>query len=396
MQRFRSNTSIIDTFDLPSTVTPDEITASLDAVFGTPQKEKVETFGIWLKERLFPGVVIKELNSYRYGDIQFTVTPRWADIPFELSRLPGGFLGELFRIGTVISLSAEKSSTAGENEEIRKSSIREYDTEPGKMLILADPAGNLPSATHEGNLLAEFLDSIGQKEYHHIGYGSKSKIITAIEKSGMIHYAGHSVYTGDKYTSGWQLEGEELLTLSDLEKLESSRQIPWFVFSNSCHAGNSGASGDLTGIAGAFLKIGVAQVIGPVKKIEDESACEFACSFYKNMFNGKEPAESLRVTRNEMQRKNPGSIVPHCYRLFGDPCFRVPGRKAEPQSHHGQTVYPVTSGYEGEKARKKILPLRVFLILLGCLIVVGIAFFVLSEKENDVIYIPPPAKNASW
>jgi hypothetical protein len=92
-------------------------------------------------------------------------------------------------------------------------------------------------------------------------------------------------------------------------------------FLNSCYASSCGRDSNLWGIAGAFLKAGVSQVIAPIKRINDREALAFARSFYGCLFKGISPAESLCSAKQGMQKSNPDSVTPLLYRLYGDPCF---------------------------------------------------------------------------
>jgi len=251
---------------------------------------------------------MEEIERAKGGDILFYLPPEWANIPFELCYIPNkGFLGRIFQIGTMICLQTEGT--------VRKE-LPSYE----KMLIIADPAGNLPSAHHEGVYLKQFARKNGL-EIHLIASGQRQKISEAIEKSSMVHFAGHSFDTDSPHTTGWEIGSDTILNLSEIEKMRKSLSVPWLIFSNSCHAGNCGEGPYLSGIAGAFLKAGVSQVIAPIKWVNDREALEFARSFYKYLFKRVTPAESLRAAKQERQKSNPDSVTPLFYRLYGDPRF---------------------------------------------------------------------------
>ena len=112
-----------------------------------------------------------------------------------------------------------------------------------------------------------------------------------------------------------------------MEKIGESSQPPWLVFSNSCYAGNTGGDTDFSGIAGAFLKAGVSQVIGPVKKVNDIDALNFAKIFYSFLFKGMNPSESLLAAKQQNMKEGSRGITSFLYRLYGDPCFSIKGKK---------------------------------------------------------------------
>jgi len=314
------NPSIDRKIPLPQSASPDEIISSLYEKLGIPGTARIRAWGSHLWQTIFPQQIKREIKDAEGGDILFNVPPAWANIPFELCYIANkGFLGQIFQIGTIICLESENR--------VRKD-LLPYE----RLLIIADPGGDLPSAHHEGMDLKEFAKKSGI-ETHLIVSGDKSKILEAMEISSMVHFAGHSFDTGKPDSTGWMIGPDAVLNPTEIEQMRTSPSVPWLIFSNSCHASSCGRDSNLWGIAGAFLKAGVSQVIAPIKRINDRDALAFARSFYGCLFKGMPPAESLCFAKQEMQKCHPDSVTPLLYRLYGDPCFSpkpvdlIPGRR---------------------------------------------------------------------
>lgn len=224
--------------------------------------------------------------------------------------------------------------------------------------------------------LKDFAGEMNQMP-HLITSGKKMKIFEKIESSAMVHFAGHSFATGSKHTSGWQLEDDVLFDLADMEKIGESQTVPWFVFSNSCYAGNSGGSMEASGIAGAFLKAGISQVIGPVKKVNDIDALNFAKTFYGFLFKGMNPSESLLATKQQNMKEGFSNVTPLLYRLYGDPCFSIKGGK--------NTVFESSNLL----IKKQPSFLKIIIMVLLLVAVALLLIYLTSPSGGDnIIYIP--------
>lgn len=127
------NPSIAGVYKLPSQISPEVIHSQLEELHTLNDRTQFRSFGTSIKDTVFPGKVIKELEKYDSGDILFMVSPQWADIPFETFHISRGFIGEIFRSGTIIRIQSETES---------EKAIPYHN----RMLIIADPAGNLQSA----------------------------------------------------------------------------------------------------------------------------------------------------------------------------------------------------------------------------------------------------------
>ncbi|MGA1840206.1 MAG: extracellular solute-binding protein [bacterium] len=347
------NPSIDRKIPIPQQISPDEIISSLYEKLNMQEIARIQTWGNHLWQTIFPQQIKGEIEDTIGGDILFNVPPNWANIPFELCYIANkGFIGKIFQIGTIICLESENR--------IQKE-LPPYK----RMLIIADPAGNLPSSHNEGMDLKEFAKK-GGIETHFISSGDKMKILEAIETSSMVHFAGHSLDTGEPDSTGWMIGPDKILNITEIEQMKTSPSVPWLIFSNSCCASSCGRDSNLWGIAGSFLKAGISQVIAPIKRIKDREALTFARSFYGCLFKGMPPAESLCLAKQGMQKDHPDSITPLLYRLYGDPCFSL----KHMDLLHGRK----------QMDKKNIKPKLTSKILLGIGIALAIGLFILFFK----------------
>jgi hypothetical protein len=222
----------------------------------------------------------------------------------------------------------------------------------GEILILADPAADLPSAYEEGAYLSRYLEqdtfrkTAGQTDAalpYLLGEAGKESALGEIGKASLVHFCGHSRCTGEDATTGWFLSGGEFLNLADIRELGRGESVPGLVFSNSC-CSSDGGEGDpdlLAGIAGAFLSAGVAGYVGTICPIEDGTARDFARDFYSELRWDESFATRLHRVCNGLPPGNPAWAA---YRYYGDPgfCLKVLDRPtpspagALPEAHPGQ------------------------------------------------------------
>jgi CHAT domain-containing protein len=214
------------------------------------------------------------------------------------------------------------------------------------VLILANLSGNLPHAQKEGERLKELLLNEVNEDGHPplqvelIGPGdfkkNRPKGPEVIQRlfSGhyeFVHYCGHAFFDKNAPNkSGWILDdqGTDFVRAFELSNLP---RPPLMVFGNACQ---SAALLDLPsvrthefayGLAGAFISAGVDLYMGSIVTVGDESACNFALNFYKNLFGQRSSAgEALRRARSELLNTRGWNDPTWAgYVLYGSPDFRV-------------------------------------------------------------------------
>lgn len=322
--RNNSNESVARDIAIPQEVTPALIYSSFHRQAHGIDIMQLQQWGIELFNQLFPQSLQEKLNHCIGSDLLFRVPPSWADIPFDLCYIPDkGFLGLIFCIGTTIILhnDATKPAISSKRDTCKP---KPYE----RLFILADPAENLPSAHEEGLRLKNFAGKKGLLT-HFISRADKHKVLDSITRASFVHFAGHSLCNGNAGHIGWEIGRGSVLSSDDIQTLRHYPSVPWLIFSNSCHGGSCGGNEIIGGIAGAFLIAGIPQFIGPIQKVNDNEACEFAIYFYRQLFKKRylfkriRPAKLLHNARKEMTKHKPSCTTPLFYRLYGDPCYSL-------------------------------------------------------------------------
>lgn len=139
-------------------------------------------------------------------------------------------------------------------------------------LVVADPTGDLPSAREEGN--AAFAHLAHRYEMRRLtGHeATAARVREALPGLAFLHYAGHGVFAGHEGAeSALPLAGGGALTVGDIFAL---RAAPAQVVLSGCEAGRQLGARDegAAGMASAFLVAGAAQVVAPVRVVDDRAA----------------------------------------------------------------------------------------------------------------------------
>ncbi len=202
---------------------------------------------------------------------------------------------------------------------------------PLKMLILANPQGNLEHTATEGLFIKNSLDRM--RNLIHVDL-KISRIDTDYVKKNLrdydiIHYAGHADYClAFPQESGWILEDGKLNS-RDILKLGESAHMPALVFANACETAASqiaeGQTGcQIYGLARAFLVSGVRHYIATICKVPDKTASFFANEFYANLVQDRPVGEALRLARLRLIEKYGEKQVGWmAYIVFGDPLLKL-------------------------------------------------------------------------
>jgi CHAT domain-containing protein len=282
----------------------------------------------------------------------------WADVPFELLLVDSAFLGQQYRIGTIISIEREH------NPGVESLSDRQ-------ILIIADPARNLPSAFEEGAAINKLAVS-KRKRARLLTDVDKEKLSASIGEASIVHFSGHSSITEDASLSGWKLKSDELYTPTDIAVSLAAGSKAGLVFSNSCEAAKIDK---VAGIASEFLSAGVPQFVAPIIRVRDEAAKSIALRFYSCLFENRSVSQSLLTVRKEFVREEM-TIAALSYRLFGDPCvaFFAPGKQ--------ETVATNSTTSKWNKRKLIAIGITVFIICIMLIVVL------LGLTHDNVIYIP--------
>jgi hypothetical protein len=205
---------------------------------------------------------------------------------------------------------------------------------PERMLILADPTGDLHAAYEEGHALLQRLKPYGNMLEVDAKFSSVDLpfVQERLKSYDIVHYAGHAEHNvRDPQQSAWVLQGGRL-TAADIVNLGGGKAPPSIVFCNACESGRTGQwtppGGDLVrsvhGLANAFLLAGVRHYIGAFVDLRDDKASAlFAETFFERLLEGETVGEALLFARQQSAAKfSERSAAWASYVLYGPPASR--------------------------------------------------------------------------
>jgi hypothetical protein len=203
---------------------------------------------------------------------------------------------------------------------------------PRRLLIVADPQGNLPGAHTEGCRLRSFLsarlpDTSIQLITSRV---TVTQVRDRLRECDIIHYAGHAQYDGNHPEQrGWRLHDGDL-SLQDLTPMAGGGPLPALVFANACNSGpdiaptlDHSAAHGAQPLANAFILAGVRHYLGTTWEIPDEAGATFASAFYDRLLAGAPIGVAVRLARLAcLAEYGEGSVIWASYLLYGDPTVR--------------------------------------------------------------------------
>lgn len=275
-------------------------------------QEDLKRHCVCLFDDLLPDQIRTKIKNSSGGNIILLIDEPLVFIPWELLHEGNQYLSLKFNIGRIVRTSRQ----------VREGMSRSVGVPP-KMLVLADPCGDLLGAQKEARVIRNELDKNGQ-----VIVSTKTADITVdyvkkhIRDYDILHYAGHADHGQSQEVSGLRLS-DGCFSVLDIIKLGVTAPLPALIFCNACqsaHDNSNDINRGVFGIANAFLSSGVRHYIGCLWKIPDRESVSAAEFFYRLIFGGKTIGESLRLTRHELIRQyGEASLVWASYILYGDP-----------------------------------------------------------------------------
>jgi class 3 adenylate cyclase/CHAT domain-containing protein/Tfp pilus assembly protein PilF len=286
-----------------------------------PIWEEIKTRGGSLYHQLLTPSIREKLSASEAATLFLYIDDTLVQIPWELLFDGQTFLCRRFSMGRIVSTQ----QTLIEGREPRQGQVL-------KMLIVADPQGNLPAAAREGSAIREVLEAEHQRLQVDLRSTDVRTLYLKTHLSGyeVLHYAGHADYDlRDPAQSGW-LTADGKLSAADIMQMAGGAPIPTLVFCNACRSGQTEAwkldpevAQGIYGLANAFLLAGTQQYIGTFWEIPDEPSRTFGIDFYRALAQGATVGEALRSARQAVaERYGEESVVWASYVLYGDPTFR--------------------------------------------------------------------------
>ncbi len=296
--------------------------------------------GQLLFDALLTEDIKSRLKSTKVQNLIVALDENLVEVPWELLFDGEQFLSLRFNFGRVIK-------TQNKNLSVTQRFIQR----PMKMLILADPCGDLAMASREAQLLRDVL----QGESGQISVSTKQKeIVTDYLKRNLrdydlVHYAGHAEFRESAPAKGgWRL-ADGNFTVGDVLKMKGGAAFPLLVFSNACQSAYQKGEGrtaqaeqQIFNLANAFLLSGVKYFIGALGKIPDDIGPTFAQAFYQTLVNGKSAGFALRKARlRVIEERGEDCLSWASYILYGDPSGLLLNDDAGsvPQQHQGERTF---------------------------------------------------------
>ncbi len=258
-------------------------------------------------------------------------------IPWQLLYDGREFLCRRFAMGRIVS--TRQAPTAQSDRELNP---------PYKILIVADPRGDLEAAYREGLAVRNYLDE--QRQIFRVDFKSFPVDVGFVKKSlreyDIVHYAGHAIYRPENsIESGWLLH-DGTLTAGEVAAMGGVRPMPALVFANACQSGRSSErhahveyGEQVYGLANAFLLAGVRHYVGTYGDLMDESGGVVAKRFYRALGEGNDVGIALKEARLAViDRFGEGQLAWASYMLYGAPHFEFASNgKVLPE---GRARYP--------------------------------------------------------
>ena len=161
-------------------------------------------------------------------------------------------------------------------------------------LVVADPRGDLARARSEGPRVAELLARSGwQVELLERRAAVTARVLGALPRAELFHYAGHAVFRGREGEASALMLADRALELGEL--LLVSPGPRWVVLS-ACESSKGAASAHAVGLglAQAMVAAGAEGVIAATETIEDQTAAEFSARLYSALPAAKTLEEAYR------------------------------------------------------------------------------------------------------
>jgi class 3 adenylate cyclase/CHAT domain-containing protein/tetratricopeptide (TPR) repeat protein len=311
---------------------------------------KLREIGQVFRDELFTLNVKNRVSESEADHLILNLDDQLVHVPWELLHDGKQFLCQRFNMGRLVK--TRQSISDGRSRLLGR---------PLKMLILADPKGDLKGAYEEGTQIRDFMD----RDKDLVSVSLRSDNITPdfirakIRNFDLIHFAGHSDYDKENPgESGWRLS-DGIIKAKEIRKMAGTAAMPALIFSNACQSARTEEWGikedfqdEIFGLANAFILSGVKHYIGTFWEILDDPSKTFALEFYKNLLKGMTMGEAVRLARMELiDQYGEETIVWASYLLYGDPTFNYMDqiREIEPAREEPQKLR-VQEGGAGVRA----------------------------------------------
>jgi pSer/pThr/pTyr-binding forkhead associated (FHA) protein len=281
---------------------------------------ELRELGSLLGSQIIPQRVREQLESLPSESLIISHDSELLDVPWEL--VPAGELlwCERFALGRQVVLGDLSQRTAVQRA-----------TGKQRMLIIADPRGDLPEARADAEALLWSLES--RRSFLDVdflagGRATEVAVLRALESADLVYYIGHGTYDPERpEASGWQLSDGTL----GPDRIRTLSRPPRFVFSNACNSAEETPQkkqqmghAPNTGLASGLLLAGVGAVVGARWPIRAESSAALANVFFHRLLRGIPIGAALREARMVTRRaRGDDDLSWAAFILYGNPVQRL-------------------------------------------------------------------------
>ncbi len=233
------------------------------------------------------------------------VATNMTEIPWELLHDGTDFFGLRYEMGRSFRTSGPEWRPRDKND-------------GWQCLIIANPTGDLPTASSEAAAVKESLEAKGIAcDYLAEEEATFKNVLDCLSVShyDIIHYSGHIARDDDSGEFGFVLRDSQFFTASSIKK---HVRTPSIAFLNGCNSGEV-----VQGLTEAFLATGAQLVIGSLYATPSRGAAAFAKKFYTDFLNGVTAGEAMRQARLHVKGLEDCGISWACFVLYGDPRFSL-------------------------------------------------------------------------
>ena len=290
---------------------------------------------VFYQSLLTPSVKAK-LRETKAEYLRLNIDEQLVQVPWELLYDGQEFLCQRFNMGRLVKT---RQPVHGIKTRVL--------ARPLRMLIIADPSGDLHDAYQEGVQIQEHLALYGN--FIHTALRSQDITPEFIKEKmkyfDLVHFAGHADYDQENpEKGGWRLTkgtltAQDIIHMAGPSKMSGPMPnamsnnmpspMPSLIFSNACQSARTEEwvlkehfQDEIFGLAHAFLMSGVKHYVGTFWEILDEPGSQFALEFYKNLLSGLTAGEAVRKARLSLIKKyGEETVVWASYLLYGDPTF---------------------------------------------------------------------------
>jgi class 3 adenylate cyclase/tetratricopeptide (TPR) repeat protein len=314
---------------------------------------KLREMGQIFHDELFTINVKEKLESSKAEYLCLSLDDQLGHIPWELVNDGQRFLCRRFNMGRLVKT----------RQTILGTRLRELGR-PLRMLIMADPSGDLKGAYAEGTQLRDFMDQ--NRDVINATLRS-SDITTGVVKETLrnfdiVHFAGHAEYHTEKPDEGGWRVSNGVLAIKDITRMAGTGAMPALIFSNACQSARTEEwrigedfQSDIFGLANVFLLVGVKHYVGTFWEIMDEPSRRYALKFYRSLISGLSVGEGVREARLELIKEfGEETIVWASYVLYGDPTFNYI-EEIEKKQYEEAKPPPIRESVAEVRTREEVL-----------------------------------------